>query len=85
MNCAVPWGVFTGKHVELMELVKKVKVRGGDALFLKGDYNGHKRQTVLNVREWVVFFTNKYLLTWYNKAKSRDRRHKTDELRRGKM
>ncbi len=36
MNCAVPWGEFTGEDVVLIELEKKVEVRAGDTLFSGG-------------------------------------------------
>jgi hypothetical protein len=57
MNCAVPWGGFTGGDVVLMELEKKVEVRAGDAFFFRGECIAYKWEVVQGVRVIADFCT----------------------------
>ncbi len=82
MNCAVPWGNFTGGDVVLLELKMKVEVKAGDAFFFRGDCLAHKREAVQGVRGLADIFTHKNVVSWYDKAKSRERRHKKTEFRK---
>ncbi len=80
MNCAVPWGEFTGGDVVLMVLEKKVEVRAGDALFFRGGGIAHKREAVQEVRGLADFFTHKNVLDLSEKKKSRERRHNKEKF-----
>ncbi len=82
MNCAVPWGEYTGVDVVLMELEKKVEVRAGDAFIFRGECIAHMREAVQGVRGLADFFTHKNVLVGCEKRRSRERRHKKEGFRK---
>jgi hypothetical protein len=59
MNCAVPWGEFTGGDVVLVELEKKVEVRAEDAFCFRGECIAHKQEEVQGVRGLADFSSHK--------------------------
>ncbi len=58
-----------------------MKVRAGDASLFIEEYIAHKIEAVQGVRGLADFFTHKNVLNWYDKAKSREWRHKREEFR----